>query len=511
MGYAKVSVKASVQPGDGASLKTITLSGGGLTASLPVKSAVSYVSSAIKTAGNHSITLAVTDSRGRMSKKSATVSVLSYEAPVITSLSARRMKQQNGVWQEDDAGTGLFVTARWRITEAGSNSDTVTVRFGPKGGTLQTFTGTLLSGQETALSETASAESVYEVVLTVKDTVGNKAQKRISVPTRRFAWDVKREAAGIAFGKTAEESDCTDLRGYKKTYLPNLAYMGGEAAPEQKNLYFMSPEGSENFHQMKFYGGNATSTTGIGMQDEKNGAEIVWRYDDVDRYMRFYFPCYYNGMVHLKDQLRFLYGVETGWTAAIWQPSQTGLNFGIKNGASKTAFLEWYGEMEGDQRFLFRPTVNGQAYLGSSNYRWNTGYFTNTITQSDKKDKENIAPLDGKAIEFIRALMPVSYTLKNGEGGRTHLGLIAQEVAKTAKETGMGDLSLYQAARVDENGNESAYTPDTPDEELSWGLNYGELFAPLLCAVQQLIARVDALEQAKTPDAGELKEKEATV
>ena len=262
---------------------------------------------------------------------------------------------------------------------------------------------------------------------------------------------------------------------------------------------------------MKFYGGNATSTTGIGMQDEKNGAEIVWRYDDVDRYMRFYFPCYYNGMVHLKDQLRFLYGVETGWTAAIWQPSQTGLNFGIKNGASKTAFLEWYGEVEGDQRFLFRPTVNGQAYLGSSNYRWNTGYFTNTITQSDKKDKENIAPLDGKAIEFIRALMPVSYTLKNGEGGRTHLGLIAQEVAKTAKETGMGDLSLYQAARVDENGNESAYTPDTPDEELSWGLNYGELFAPLLCAVQQLIARVDALEQAKTPDAGELKEKEATV
>ena len=196
-------------------------------------------------------------------------------------------------------------------------------------------------------------------------------------------------------------------------------------------------------------------------------------------------------MVHLKDQLRFLYGVETGWTAAIWQPSQTGLRFGIKNGASKTGFLEWYGEVEGEQRFLFRPTVNSQAYLGSSNYRWNTGYFTNTITQSDKKDKENIAPLSEKAIAFIRALSPVSYTLKNGEGGRTHLGLIAQEVAETAKETGMGDLSLYQAARVDENGEEHAFTPDTPDEELSWGLNYGEMVAPLLYAVQQLFVRVD--------------------
>ena len=505
MGYAKVSVEASVQPGDGAALKTITLSGGGLTASLPVKTAVSYVSSAIKTAGTHTFTLTVTDTRGRVSKKSATVTVLSYEAPVITSLSARRMKQHDGIWQEDDAGTGLFVTAKWRITKAGSNSDTVTVQFGPKSGTLQTFTGTLTSGQETALSETASAESVYEVVLTVKDTVGNKVQKRISVPTRRFAWDVKREAAGIAFGKTAEESDCTDLRGYKKTFLPSYAYMGGQSAPEEKSLYFTSPEGSENVHSMRFYGGSATSPTGAGLYDGKNDS-IVWRYDDVEKYLRFYFPSYHNGMVQLKDQLRFLYGVETGWTAAIWQPSQTGLNFGIKNGASKTGFLEWYGEMEGEQRFLFRPTVNSQAYLGSSGYRWNTGYFTNTITQSDKKDKENIAPLSEKAIAFIRALSPVSYTLKNGEGGRTHLGLIAQEVAKTAKETGMGDLSLYQAARVDENGNESRFSSDIPDEELSWGLNYAELIAPLLCAVQQLLARVEALEskeQGKTDDSHE--------
>ena len=67
----------------------------------------------------------------------------------------------------------------------------------------------------------------------------------------------------------------------------------------------------------------------------------------------------------------------------------------------------------------------------------------------------------------------------------------------------MGDLSLYQAARVDENGNESRFSSDIPDEELSWGLNYAELIAPLLYAVQQLLARVEALEsieQGKTDD-----------
>ena len=58
----------------------------------------------------------------------------------------------------------------------------------------------------------------------------------------------------------------------------------------------------------------------------------------------------------------------------------------------------------------------------------------------------------------------------------------------------MGDLSLYQAVRLDEEGNEHPYSPQAPDEELRWGLNYQELIAPLIAAVQQLSRRVEELE-----------------
>ena len=150
-------------------------------------------------------------------------------------------------------------------------------------------------------------------------------------------------------------------------------------------------------------------------------------------------------------------------------------------------------EATGDRRTVFRCSVNGGAYLGTTGYRWNTGFFTNTITQSDVKDKENIAGIPN-AKAFILALEPISYTLKNGDGGRVHMGFAAQAVAQAAQENQMGDLSLYQAAVIGEDGTETYYTPDAPEEQLSWGLNYHEFIAPLVALVQEQEARIAALE-----------------
>ncbi len=467
----------------GSTIKSYSISGGGYSGN---KS--SLTTGFLNTAGTVTFTAKVTDSRGRTASKTASITVTDYEIPVISSLRAVRCTE-TGV--ADDGGAYITLTAKFSGASCGGHntlSGAYTVK--QAGGTASDETS-LMSGQEVIFA--ASPESSFTITVTVRDAFTTVA-KSVMVSSAKFIMDFKAGGTGVALGKVAEESDCTDLRGYKKTYLPSYAYMGGQSAPEQKNLYFMSPEGSENFHKIKFYGGSATSTTGIGMQDEKNGAEIVWRYDDVDRYMRFYFPSYHNGMVQLKDQLRFLYGVETGWTAAIWQPSQTGLRFGIKNGAGRTGFLEWYGEVEGEQRFLFRPTVNSQAYLGSSGYRWNTGYFTNTITQSDLKDKENIREISG-AKGFIMALQPIAYTLKDGDGGRVHMGFGAQQVAQAAAEHGMGDLALYQASRIEKDGREAYYSPETPDEDLSWGLNYHEFLAPLIALVQEQETRIQQLEE----------------
>ena len=181
-------------------------------------------------------------------------------------------------------------------------------------------------------------------------------------------------------------------------------------------------------------------------------------------------------------------------TGIIDQPNNYTINLGTYNGDDTLRYMQWLGEPTDLKRFVLRPSTNGGGYLGTTSMRWNTGFFTNTITQSDAKDKTHVQDLGQEALSFLSALRPVSFVFKDGEGGRTHLGLIAQEVTKAAAETGMGDLSLYQAVRLDEEGNEHPYSTQAPDEELRWGLNYQELIAPLIAAVQQLSRRVEELE-----------------
>src|SRR5699024_1083999 len=148
-----------------------------------------------------------------------------------------------------------------------------------------------------------------------------------------------------------------------------------------------------------------------------------------------------------------------------YQPYAQKLSFSVRNGRRELSDLEWMGENGGANRHILRPMENGGAYLGTTSMRWNTGFFTNTITKSDLKDKENIAAIPN-AKAFIMALEPIAYTLKDGDGGRIHMGFAAQAVAQAAQENQMGDLSLYQAAVIGEDGTETYYTPDAPEEQL---------------------------------------------
>lgn len=156
--------------------------------------------------------------------------------------------------------------------------------------------------------------------------------------------------------------------------------------------------------------------------------------------------------------------------------------------------VEALKEQSAGKRMIFRGTVSGTCYLGTTSFRWNTGYFTNTITQSDLKDKENISIVPN-AKDFVMGLSPISYTLKNGDSGRTHMGFGAQDVAKLAKECNMGDLALYQAGVIDEEGNESYYDSKVPDERLSWGLNYHEFIAPIVATIQEQQKEIEALKK----------------
>ena len=151
---------------------------------------------------------------------------------------------------------------------------------------------------------------------------------------------------------------------------------------------------------------------------------IIWNYNDVLRTLNVKVPLVSNGGISVFD---------TGITLdqCAYAPLVLKKKSG-QNGDGTQRYMQWLGEPDDLKRFVLRPSTNGGGYLGSTSMRWNTGFFTNTITQSDKKDKIHVQELGEKALSFLSALRPVSFVFKDGEGGRTHLGLIAQEVASAA-------------------------------------------------------------------------------
>jgi hypothetical protein len=132
---------------------------------------------------------------------------------------------------------------------------------------------------------------------------------------------------------------------------------------------------------------------------------------------------------------------------------------------------------------------------------------TSTISTSDQRDKKDIEDSD-LGLDFINDLRPVSYRHKIGTseqvldedgnkvfnedgspkitniqpGTRYHYGLISQEVKQAIDAHTDKDYATFVLA-------------DLSDPNSSQMLRYEELISPLIKAVQELSARVAALEQ----------------
>ena len=91
----------------------------------------------------------------------------------------------------------------------------------------------------------------------------------------------------------------------------------------------------------------------------------------------------------------------------------------------------------------FVPSGDGTATLGSGNNKWKQLYAsTTTISTSDRNKKDNIAPLSDIHKKLFMKLLPVSFTFKDGESGRTHIGFISQDVEIAMEELGMTSLDF---------------------------------------------------------------------
>lgn len=130
---------------------------------------------------------------------------------------------------------------------------------------------------------------------------------------------------------------------------------------------------------------------------------------------------------------------------------------------------------------------NNTKNIGSSTSRWHDIYCVSVNQSSDKKLKKDIASLSaGDCVSLVRGLRPVSYKWKDGEDAATHYGFIAQEVDEALSTAGINGAAIVSKEYLD-----AAHT----EFFTKYGLLYNEFIPVITKFIQQLDARITAIEQ----------------
>lgn len=124
-------------------------------------------------------------------------------------------------------------------------------------------------------------------------------------------------------------------------------------------------------------------------------------------------------------------------------------------------------------------TEDSTCTIGESNHRWNRIYlYHSPDVVSDPDKKKNIKNFDKSVVKFIKALTPCFYNMRNEmDSDPLHMGLMAPELNEAATKT-IGKVAASHC-----------------DEKYGWSLSYEELIAPLIYTLQQLIDKVEKLEE----------------
>jgi hypothetical protein len=141
---------------------------------------------------------------------------------------------------------------------------------------------------------------------------------------------------------------------------------------------------------------------------------------------------------------------------------------------------EAYGivlDMNSNRDLHLRPASNEDTDCGSASYKWRNLYCKNgTIQTSDRNEKMNISDMaEQYANAIIDDASPKTYMMLNNESGRTHAGMIAQDLEEQLSKNGMSSkdfAGFIKYEKEDTNG--------VPTSEYGYGIRYEEYIAPLI-------------------------------
>lgn len=190
--YSRVRVQSSASPGSGASIVSYTVSGA-------FSATGADVTSGVLTSGTKSITVTATDSRGRSTSLTVTVTFLEYSPPALTTFTAERGEYAGGTWTADVNGDHIRITAIATVSLSNEgNVGSITATVGGNAPDVTNAPYYIWTSTNSTTTYTASA--------TVTDYLNNSSSRGMTIPTVEVPFNINVDLPGIGVGMIAQKA-----------------------------------------------------------------------------------------------------------------------------------------------------------------------------------------------------------------------------------------------------------------------------------------------------------------
>lgn len=220
----KVNITATGAQGSSITAYRTTLGGATYTSA-------SFTTGTLNTAGSNTLTVSVTDSRGRVTTTTRTISVLDYAQPSLTKFTAERCNSAGTAPQMD--GTRVRVSVGGSVSPVGTkNTIACVVYYRTSGASAWTQATTIspssysVNTTNLLLSQTFNALSSYELKVRLQDTF-YYIEQTVSIGTKQVMMDFYKDGSGVAFGKVAETPGAVEFGWPVKLSEPLGVAQGG--------------------------------------------------------------------------------------------------------------------------------------------------------------------------------------------------------------------------------------------------------------------------------------------
>lgn len=201
---SKLKVSVTAEGAGGSTIKSYSVGVAGQSTT-----SQNWTTGVLTKSGNQTLSVKVTDSRGRSATKKVTVPVLAYSPPKVSEFAGYRA---DNTGKAKDDGVCVSLAFSYRVTALG-NKNTASMKIQAKRHTDETYSTTVLTGTSLTNSglylvtdPTFSTDYQWDFRIQVTDWFGDTAAYEFTLPTGKVILDLNASGEGLAIGKTSEQS-----------------------------------------------------------------------------------------------------------------------------------------------------------------------------------------------------------------------------------------------------------------------------------------------------------------